>query len=316
MSVKKSLWTVSDMEHRRVRYGDLRACYNAFIDTRTPGSETKENFTIVGPGVSENPEQFVHIEEAHGYNIGGARQPPGCVNSQHSHKTAEVFVVHKGTWRFDLGEHGDDAQVEIGEGDVISIPTDMFRGFTNVGEDLGFLWAVLGKDNPGKVTWAPDVFEMAKDYGLVLLETGQLVDTTKGERLPDGAVAMKPTSREDVAALTRVTPSQAEAFVWRKGAAELAAMQSLIGPDGAFPWPHGFTLQRLALDGGDAAPVETRPGSKVVFVHKGSAKLVWDDKALDLGEGDTLSVPRDLAHSIVSESGAEIFIVREGDDSL
>ena len=72
----------------------------------------------------------------------------------------------------------------------------------------------------------------------------------------------------------------------------------------------------MALDGGDAAPVETRPGSKVVFVHKGSAKLVVDDKALDLGEGDTLSVPRDLAHSIVSESGAEIFIVREGDDSL
>ena len=87
-------WTIAAMEQRVVRYADLRPCYNAFIDTRTPGSEAKENFTIIGPGVSENPEQHVHIAEPHGFNIGGARQPPGCVNSQHSHDTAEVFVAH------------------------------------------------------------------------------------------------------------------------------------------------------------------------------------------------------------------------------
>ena len=37
---------------RIVRYSDLRPCFNAFIDTRTPGSDKKENFTIIGPGVS------------------------------------------------------------------------------------------------------------------------------------------------------------------------------------------------------------------------------------------------------------------------
>ena len=77
-------WTAEAMEARVVRYADLRPCYNAFIDTRSPGSEAKENFTIIGPGVSENPEQYVHIAEPHGFNIGGARQPPGCINSQHS----------------------------------------------------------------------------------------------------------------------------------------------------------------------------------------------------------------------------------------
>jgi hypothetical protein len=64
------------LEARIVRYADLKPCYNAFIDTRTPGSEAKENFTIIGPGVSENPDQHVHIAEPHGFNIGGARQPP------------------------------------------------------------------------------------------------------------------------------------------------------------------------------------------------------------------------------------------------
>ena len=184
------VWTSAAMEARVVRYADLRPCYNAFIDTRTPGSEAKENFTIIGPGVSENPEQHVHITDPHGFNIGGARQPPGCVNSQHSHDTAEVFVVHSGEWRFDLGEHGDDAQVHIGPGDVISIPTKTFRGFTNVGAESGYLFAVLGQDNPGRVLWAPDVFELAAQHGLVLLETGQLIDTVAGQQVPADAKPM------------------------------------------------------------------------------------------------------------------------------
>ena len=120
-------WTQAAMKSRVVSYGELRPCYNAFIDTRSPGSEAKENFTIIGPGVSENPEQHVHIAEPHGFNIGGARQPPACVNSQHSHDTAEVFVVHTGTWSFNIGEHGDDAKVICHPGDVISLPTGMFR---------------------------------------------------------------------------------------------------------------------------------------------------------------------------------------------
>ena len=107
--VNDNMWIPGRIEERIVRYADLMPCYNAFIDTRTPGSEKKENFTIIGPGVSENPDQHVHIAEAHGFNIGGARQPPGCVNSQHSHETAEIFVVHSGNWQINIGEHGNEA---------------------------------------------------------------------------------------------------------------------------------------------------------------------------------------------------------------
>ena len=156
-------WDSAALEKRVVRYGDLAPCTNAFIDTRTPGSNAKENFTIIGPGVSENPDQHVHITEPHGFNIGGARQPPRCINSQHSHDTAEVFVVHTGRWRFTFGEHGEDAQVEAGSGDIVSFPTQAFRGFENIGEDVGFLWSVLGGDDPGRVLWAPRVFEMANE---------------------------------------------------------------------------------------------------------------------------------------------------------
>ena len=157
-----SVNTKSKHQDRLVRYADLRPCKNAFIDTRTPGSDQKENFTIIGPGVSENPDQHVHIEIPHGFNIGAARQPPGCLNSQHSHQTAEVFLVHFGSWTFRSGVEANDGEIRMQAGDIISLPTDVFRGFENTGTDLGHLYAILGDDDPGRVLWAPKVFDLAQ----------------------------------------------------------------------------------------------------------------------------------------------------------
>ena len=91
------------MDRRIVRYGELVPCRSAFIDAHTPGSDRKENFTIIGAGVSESADQHVHIRETPGFNIGAAGQPPKCRNSLHLHRTAEVFFVLKGRWRFFWG---------------------------------------------------------------------------------------------------------------------------------------------------------------------------------------------------------------------
>jgi mannose-6-phosphate isomerase-like protein (cupin superfamily) len=291
-------WTVTAMESRVVRYADLRPCYNAFIDTRTPGSEAKENFTIIGPGVSENPDQYVHIAEPHGFNIGGARQPPGCVNSQHSHDTAEVFVVHSGTWRFDLGEYGNDAQVVLNPGDVISLPTGMFRGFTNIGEGVSFLFAVLGGDDPGRVLWAPHVFDMAAQYGLVLLENGQLVDTVAGQSIPSDARRMPRTSPEQAAALHRANSNEAEKLVWRasRAAVAQAPKTAVIGENAPLAWPHPFTLDRLDLD--DTGISENVRAPEVLFVQSGILTVTWADGAIVLNAGDTMTVPVGLDRSL------------------
>jgi mannose-6-phosphate isomerase-like protein (cupin superfamily) len=306
-------WTKNALIQRLVRYGDLAPCYNAFIDCRTPGSEAKENFTIIGPGVSENPDQFVHIAEPHGYNIGGARQPPGCVNSQHSHDTAEVFVVHSGHWRFDLGEHGDDAQVDLHPGDVISIPTRVFRGFTATATaddgSPGFLWAVLGQDNPGRVTWAPQVFDMAKDYGLVLLENGSLVDTAAGEALPAGVQPMAPTSRQDADDLGKMSPAQAKAIVWRGEEAGATNVTAIIGAGAPLDWDHGFKIDRIDVAPGDTLDWDNENGKDVLFVHSGRVDIACDDGAVALVKGDTISLPAGLPRRIRSDTGAVTFLV-------
>ena len=211
--------TREQMRARLVRYGELIPCRTAFIDTRTPGSEAKENFTIIGPGVAENPDQHVHIREPHGFNIGAARQPPGCVNSQHSHETAEVFWIHSGRWRFMTGEHGEDGEVVLERGDTISIPIHVFRGFENIGSGEGFMFAALGGDDPGRVTWAPYVFDDARKYGLVLLENGRLIDTQAGESVPAGEPVMPRTTPRQVKSLDRLDSAALESCVARYSAA-------------------------------------------------------------------------------------------------
>lgn len=306
-------WDRSALEARIVRFGDLVPCRNAFIDTRTPGSDAKENFTIIGPGVAENPDQHVHISEAHGFNIGGARQPPNCTNSQHSHDTAEVFVVHSGRWKFTFGEHGDDAQVHAGPGDIVSFPIHAFRGFENIGDDSGFLWSVLGGDDPGRVLWSPQVFDMAAEYGLVLLETGALVDTTAGQAVPADVAPMPVTSRAMIDRLRRMRPEDEPEVIARAPATAVSGETLVIGPGGQLPPSEGFTVSRRWMEADEAnAAVSHRP--EVVFVQRGSADVTIGEVTLSLRTGDTMTVPRGVGRCYRARGGATELIIVRGTD--
>jgi len=325
---------VSVLSERLVRYKELIPCRNAFIDTRSPGSDQKENFTIIGPGVAENPDQHVHIAIPHGFNIGGARQPPGCLNSQHSHLTEEVFVVSQGSWHFTTGVEGNDAVVRMEEGDIISIPMDLFRGFENVGDGTGYLYAVLGQDDPGRVLWAPQVFDMASDYGLVLLENGGLVDTTLGQKVPEGVAPMPKTSAEQIAQHRVIDDEALEQCVVRladfpfsnntaltQGTDVLEA--PLIGPASAdeklgetkLNWSHGFCVRALKFKPGAFITAHKRFEEEVVYVQDGSIKMLIDGEALILNKGDTFTTPIGAARSFVQQGDevALIYVTRRGD---
>lgn len=326
---------MSKLASRLIRYADLIPCRNAFVDTRSPGSDQKENFTLIGPGVSENPNQHVHIPEPHGFNIGGARQPPRCLNSQHSHDTAEVFIVHKGRWRMIFGVNADEGDVTMEEGDTISIPIHMFRGFENIGEETGFLFAVLGGDNPGKVTWSPRVFDMAKEYGLVLLEGGRLVDTTLGESVPAGAKRQQPPTAEEIARLATPPRDKLEACVVkardlkpnpasplaRDGVEEMPIITPKPTGDGFAPgpisgwWPHGFNLRALRMASGASVPAHVRAEEEVIFVHRGVLEVTTPEGSVVMGPGDTFTTPKGAARSFraPSSNGVAAYIVRGGD---
>ena len=198
-----------NINNRLVRYGELIPCKTAFIDTHTPGSDQKENFTIIGSGVSENPEQHVHISIPHGFNIGAAGQPPKCNNSLHSHRTAEVFFVLSGRWRFFWGRYGNAGEVILEKGDIFNIPTGIFRGFENIGESYGMLMAILGGDDAGGgVIWAPEVLSEAKKHGLILSEKGKIYDTLKDQQIPNNENEMKPLKDDELKNFPEYTTSE------------------------------------------------------------------------------------------------------------
>lgn len=286
--------TQQEMNERIVRYGELRPCRTAFIDAHTPGSDHKENFTIIGGGVSESPDQHVHITIPHGFNIGAAGQPPKCRNSLHSHRTAEVFFVLSGRWRFFWGRWGKAGEVVLEEGDIFNIPTGMFRGFENIGTDYGMIMAILGGDDAGGgVIWAPQVIEDAQAHGLVLGENGQLYDTKKGEELPDDIAPMPLLNEEELKAFAEPAPMKVVGgYVrryWDMVALAVGQPVKVIGETGIIRDKPGFEVDFLT---GASVSDETQRHDKpsVLMPVKGHWRVTLAGNEAVLAPGDTMSV--------------------------
>ena len=294
--------TPQEMESRIVRYGDLMPCKTAFIDAHTPGSDQKENFTIIGGGVSESPDQHVHIGIPHGFNIGAAGQPPKCRNSLHSHRTAEVFFVLSGRWRFFWGRWGDAGEVVLEPGDIFNIPTGIFRGFENIGTDYGMIMAILGGDDAGGgVIWAPQVIEDAADHGLVLSEEGKLYDTKKGQSLPEGVKPMPLLTDEELKAFPEPTTADVipgyVARYWDMVALADREPAKVIGENAMLRDKPGFEVQLITR----ASAADTRHSHDhpcVLMPVKGHWRVDWDGGSATLAPGDTMSVPESMPHTV------------------
>jgi mannose-6-phosphate isomerase-like protein (cupin superfamily) len=175
------------------------------------------------------------------------------------------------------------------------------------------------------------VFELAREHGLVLLETGRLIDTARGETVPEHAQPMAPTTAAQAAAMRRLSASEAEANIVRNtdyvalpdgpltggGVREAAIIGRANAAEGAgagrIDWPHGFHLRRLTFAPGGAVARHRRAEPEVLFVSEGRVEVRWDGHALELFEGDTLTIPVGLIRGFFSETKATAFVVRGGD---
>ncbi|MCH2076394.1 MAG: cupin domain-containing protein [Rhodobacteraceae bacterium] len=311
----------ADMEARIVRYGELHPCKTAFIDAHTPGSDQKENFTIIGGGVSESADQHVHITDQVGFNIGAAGQPPKCRNSLHSHRTAEVFFVLKGRWRFFWGRWGTAGEVVLEEGDIFNIPTGIFRGFENIGTDYGMIMAILGgNDAGGGVLWAPQVITDAADHGLVLGENGKLYDSKKGQSLPEGVGPMPLLSDEVLERMPEPTTLDVVphyvARYWDLMALSDNQPAKVIGEDAVLRDKPGFEVELLSR-ASIPADSYTTDRHEILMPMRGHWRLSWDGGTTTLNPGDTVAVPPGVARSLEpSMTGeASLYRVRNTDDS-
>ncbi|MGB0555877.1 MAG: cupin domain-containing protein [Paracoccaceae bacterium] len=306
--------TPQEMQNRMVRYGDLIPCRTAFIDAHTPGSDQKENFTIIGAGVSEAADQHVHIKDTPGFNIGAAGQPPKCRNSLHSHRTAEVFFVLKGRWRFFWGRHGTAGEVTLEEGDIFNIPTGIFRGFENIGTDYGMIMAILGGDDAGGgVIWAPQVIEDATAHGLILGENGRLYDSKKGQSLPTGVGPMPLLTDAELKSFPEpstkdVVPHYVSRY-WDMMALSDQQPIQVIGETGLLRDKPGFEVEFLSRHS-LAGAVQESDRHNVLMGMKGYWSVRWDGGELTLSPGDTLAVPPRLSYTLEPSMSGEAALYR------
>ena len=290
-----------NINNRLVRYGELIPCKTAFIDTHTPGSDQKENFTIIGSGVSENPEQHVHISIPHGFNIGAAGQPPKCNNSLHSHRTAEVFFVLSGRWRFFWGRYGNAGEVILEKGDIFNIPTGIFRGFENIGETYGMLMAILGGDDAGGgVIWAPEVLSEAKKHGLILSEKGKIYDTLKDQKIPNDENEMKPLKDDELKNFPEYTTSEVVPYYVARYL-DLYSLSSetsckVIGEKGKIYDKPGFEVEFISDKSKNNYGIYTKD---VVFMPvDGYWRIKSEMFDIILNPGDTFSLPKNNKYTL------------------
>ena len=330
--------TTEELIHRTILRKDLKEDRAAFLDTKIPGSEAKVNYPLIGPGVSENADQVIPVTEPHGFNLGGAVMPAGVVNNLHLHFTAEVFVCFAGEWQFRWGVDGSDGEAIVADGDVISIPTWIFRGFTSKTDDA-WLYTALGRDDSGGLIWAPSVIEKAARYGMHLSADNKIIETEPGV-VPDGIELVRPLSDDQLAALARVSAAEMRDrlakpadLVWDDepfldsrlpgGGAQLALVVGYGLTENRFQRPrlsdpHGLSLAWLRAGPGQGVGRHKIAESEVVIVKSGRLKVTLNrDGSLstEIGPYDTLSVPPGAWRSFECVGAEPVqFVVLTGGD--
>ena len=308
------------MTERIARFNELTPSTLPFVEGRIEGHKERKNYSIVGPGVAEDSQQSVKISEPHGYNLGAVSANPKNGSGLHSHTTAEVFLIYSGKWRFYWGADGRN-EIILSKGDIISMPTNMFRCFENAGNEEGLIFVVLGNDDPGIITWVPNVLIKAKETGLALLDDNSLVDLKESE-IPPNRKLLEPITNEMLQKFDNYQIHEIEKFICRfknqtnheidlKNGIKLI---QIIGSnfsnnkyDHLINHNTGFNLSILKAKKGLIEDlIFDKP--TILFSQKGTWKVKIEKDEFNINSKDTFSLPLNTKVSISIDNNEECFL--------
>ena len=308
------------MIERIAKFNELIPSTLPFVEGRLEGHKERKNYSIVGPGVAEDSEQSIKISKAHGYNLGAVSANPKNGSGLHSHTTAEVFLIYSGKWKFYWGVDGKN-EIILGKGDIISMPTNMFRGFENAGDEEGLIFVVLGNDDPGIITWIPKVLISAKETGLALLDDNSLIDLKKN-KIPTGKKLLEPISNDQLQKFDNYSLNEIEKFICRfdnqsKFQNDLDGGIKLIQIIGnqfcnqsynpLIDQNTGFNLSILKSKNGQIKDlIFTKP--TIMFSQKGLWKIKIENDVFEINSKDTFSAPLNTKLSISIENIEDCYL--------
>ncbi|ANE04654.1 cupin domain-containing protein [Corynebacterium crudilactis] len=333
-----------ELSSRVITFSDWVPCKAAFIDCKTPGSDQKDNYSFVGPGVSQSSDQFVNVSSAHGFQLGAAGMPNGVSNSLHLHFTAEVFVNFEGEFQLRWGPNGEQGNYISQDGDVITVPTWIFRGFTNIGPDDGILYTALGRDDTGGIIWGPQVLQDAEGYGLHLTRENLLVDTEAGDPIPSSENLIRPLSQAQLESLEvfseddfrkRVITREDRVYFDKAflcsslpgGRAKLALVigYGLTENRRQVPpihEPHSFSAAWIVANSGEGILRHKIEVPQTITIKSGTWKITINDgddkQVVTLSSRDAISIPEGSWRQFrcISDTEGELFVVSAGDNRV
>lgn len=302
---------------RFIPFRSLRYSTEAFIDYCIPECAPKYNYALIGAGVSQNPKQPVSLREKHGFQVGGISMPHGKRNPPHMHFTAEVFICTRGTWEMHWGFNPEHQTAGLGEGDILTVPTWIYRGFKNVGVDDGFMFTALGRDSTGGILWGPGTLELARKNGVQLTDEYQIVDQNAGHQWTPEMKPLVPMTEAEIAALRVWSPEQMTQRIVRFNSLEWSTQATLdarlpqcgaqLAPviglgmsedrnhQAAVVNAHGFSIEWMKLPPGGRLSRHRLNEKQVLVVYQGELVINVEGD----GTGDGSSVP--VATSVTAQ---------------
>ena len=291
------------MNNRLAKFEDLVPSTLPFVEGKLEGHKERKNYSIVGPGVAEDSKQFVKIAMPHSFNLGAVSALPKNGSGLHSHTTAEVFIIYSGKWRFYWGAEGKDETI-LNAGDIISMPTNMFRGFENAGNKEGLIFVVLGGDDPGIITWVPSVLEKAKQTGMALLNDNSLIDLSIND-IPKDKSLLEPISSDEIKKFDNYKLNELEKYIckfsdrinYENKINENFNLIQVLGDtfqdkkfNPVINHNTGFNLSILKAKKGKLENLKFLKPT-IMFSQKGSWQIKIDDFLMKLNSRDTISIP-------------------------
>jgi quercetin dioxygenase-like cupin family protein len=324
---------------RHLKRTDYVPCTDAFIDCRIPGSMPKENFSMIGPGVTQNPSQVINLREPHGFNIGAAGMHPGITNNLHLHFTSEVFINTAGRYLLRWGAKGDEGELILEPGDIACMPTWIFRGFSALSNEYGFLMTVLGGDDTGGIIWSPEVLKRAQATGMWLSKENTVIDVGDSGETPAAQDVMPLMPESELATLKRWSVDEMRARVVGKSARDFkpatldcaAGMQWEIAPVIGYGLSQfrghvsavnealGFSVEWMRVPVGGGSATFTLAEKMVVICQRGTLDIKINSApqvyTTTLSEWDMFSIPAHAVRSFANRGNmpCEAVIVIAGD---
>ena len=167
--------SMEEMARRTARFSDLKPYKQTQNDAKgiPPAAmemvSAKSVYPVMSPEGWAGRNSIAPVKGAPGITISLAECPPGDSPGLHSHeRTVENFFCVKGRFEISWGDNGEHSIV-LEPLDFVSVPPGVNRNFTNISDDVGYLFVVIQTpegDEFDKVAFAPRLGEeIAKQFG-------------------------------------------------------------------------------------------------------------------------------------------------------